>query len=175
MFFVLELDKEIELPPRFFGPRLRETLEQKLHSEVEGTCSGAYGFIICVVSTESVSKGIIREGTGSASFNVKYKCVVFRPFRGEVLDAVVTQVNKVGFFAEAGPLQIFVSSHLIPEDFELTTADEPSFVSADGEVRIQLGSEVRLRVVGTRIDASDIFCVGTIKEDYLGVIGDPQA
>lgn len=28
-------------------------------------------------------------------YNVKYKAIVFRPFKGEVLDAVVTQVNKV--------------------------------------------------------------------------------
>lgn len=26
---------------------------------------------------------------------VTYSCVVFRPFKGEVLDAVVTQVTKV--------------------------------------------------------------------------------
>jgi DNA-directed RNA polymerase II subunit RPB7 len=40
-------------------------------------------------------QGKIREGTGFAKFDVKYTCVVFRPFKGEVLDTVVTQVNKV--------------------------------------------------------------------------------
>lgn len=40
-------------------------------------------------------QGLIREGTGFAKFDVKYTCVVFRPFKGEVLDTVVTQVNKV--------------------------------------------------------------------------------
>ena len=63
---------------------------------------------------------------------------------------------QVGFFAEAGPLQVFVSVHLIPDDFEYSQVDEPAFVSADEEVRIQQGTEVRLRVVGTRTDASEI-------------------
>lgn len=27
---------------------------------------------------------------------------------------------------------------------------------------------VRLKVVGTRIDATEMFAIGTIKEDYLG-------
>ena len=40
------------------------------------------------------------------TFPVRYKAVVFRPFKGEVLDAVVTTVNKMGFFAEVGPLQV---------------------------------------------------------------------
>jgi DNA-directed RNA polymerase II subunit RPB7 len=129
MFFHLELDREIELQPRFFGPRLAEVLQQKLRSEVgwhatqcfqrrtlqlcsakrtgrchrrvscapqiEGTCSGRYGFIIAVTNVLSMGKGMIREGTGSASFNVKYMCLVFRPFRGEVIDCVVSSVNKV--------------------------------------------------------------------------------
>lgn len=32
---------------------------------------------------------------GFVVYPVKYKAIVFRPFKGEVLDAVVTQVNKV--------------------------------------------------------------------------------
>lgn len=34
MMYLVELEREIELQPCFFGPRLREVLEQKLHSEV---------------------------------------------------------------------------------------------------------------------------------------------
>lgn len=49
-----------------------------------------------------------------------------------------------------------MSSHLIPEDFDYNQVDEPAFVSADEEVRIQQGTEVRLRIVGTRTDASEI-------------------
>lgn len=62
----------------------------------------------------------------------------------------------MGFFAEAGPLQVFVSNHLIPEEFEFSTAHEPCYQTADGDQKIVPGSEVRLRIVGTRVDASDI-------------------
>ncbi|CAK0784327.1 hypothetical protein CVIRNUC_007531 [Coccomyxa viridis] len=170
MMYLVELEREIELQPCFFGPRLREVLEQKLHSEVEGRCSGKYGFLVCVTGMGDVSKGQIREGLGTALFNVHYSCLVLRPHKGEVMDCVVTSVSKVGFFADAGPLQLFVSNHLIPEDFSFDSANEPAFVSSDEAVRVQAGAEVRLRIVGTRVDADEIFCVGTIKDDYLGVI-----
>lgn len=62
----------------------------------------------------------------------------------------------MGFFAEAGPLQVFVSNHLIPEAFEFNTAHEPCYQTSDGEQKIVPGSEVRLRIVGTRVDAADI-------------------
>jgi DNA-directed RNA polymerase II subunit RPB7 len=29
---------------------------------------------------------------------------------------------------------------------------------------------VRLRIVGTKMDQTEIFCIGTMKEDFLGVI-----
>jgi DNA-directed RNA polymerase II subunit RPB7 len=62
----------------------------------------------------------------------------------------------MGFFSEAGPLQVFVSNHLIPEGFEFNTAHEPCYQTTDGDQKIVPGSEVRLRIVGTRVDASDI-------------------
>lgn len=37
----------------------------------------------------------VREGTGAAVFNLTYSCICFKPFKGEVLDVVVTSVNKV--------------------------------------------------------------------------------
>ena len=66
---------------------------------------------------------------------MKYQCIVFKPFKGEVLDAVVTSVSKLGFFCEAGPMQIFVSNYLIPEDTKFNADDEPCFLSDDGEAR----------------------------------------
>lgn len=92
MFFHLSLDEEIELHPQFFGPRMRQTLEEKLKktvrphaprsglllllcrlgacpmhaccqwqasltfwpAQVEGTCSGKHGFIICVTELHDV-------------------------------------------------------------------------------------------------------------------------
>lgn len=64
-------------------------------TQVEGTCSGTYGFMLMVTEIMGIGQGKIREGTGSATFHVEYTCLVFRPFKGEVLDAVVASVNKV--------------------------------------------------------------------------------
>lgn len=176
MFYLVKLTRSLDLHPKFFGPRLRQIINDKLVSEVEGTCNGRYGFIICVTTLADIGQGKIRDdGTGKASFEVSYNAIVFRPFKGEVIDCVVTSVNKMGFFAEAGPLQIFVSNHLIPDDYDYSTAGDAAYVSSDESVRIQEGTEVRLRIVGTRIDATEIFCIGTIKEDFLGVVHNPVA
>lgn len=54
-----------------------------------------YGFVIAVTTIDNIGAGIIQPGQGFVVYPVKYKAIVFRPFKGQVLDAVVTQVNKV--------------------------------------------------------------------------------
>ena len=95
MFYHLTLTKQLEIPPKFFGPQLREEIEQRLRQDVEGSCSGRHGFVIAVTDVLNQGKGMIREGVGSAAFMVAYNCIVFMPHKGEVMDAVVKSVNKV--------------------------------------------------------------------------------
>jgi len=70
-------------------------LESKLYSDVEGTCSGAFGYIIAVVSILDIGKGMVLSGSGQAEFITRYRAIVFKPFKGEVVDGVVNNVNKV--------------------------------------------------------------------------------
>ncbi len=139
------------------------------------------------------------------------QAIVFRPFKGEVLDATVSQVNKVGMFTQIGPLSCFVSRHVsanptgclymytppppgltskadfvssiqsIPPEMEFDqNSTPPCYRTADSvsrpsslppslpnnlvppppypsqETLIQEGDSIRLRVVGTRVDANDI-------------------
>ncbi|EAL64909.1 hypothetical protein ACTFIW_007245 [Dictyostelium discoideum] len=172
MFFHLTLEKDLHMHPKHCGPNLFTIATQQLYSEVEGTCTGRYGFIITITSVDFLSKGKVLESSGYVVFNVKYKAIIFKPFKGEVLDAIVTKVTNLGFFAEAGPLSIFVSTQLIPSDmiFDAQSA-VPCFVSEDGSSKISKDDEVRLQIKGTRVDATEIFAIGSIREDYLGVIG----
>lgn len=62
MFYHLSLEHEICLHPKYFGPNLMETVKQKLFNEVEGTCTGKYGFVIAVTTIDTIGHGIIQPG-----------------------------------------------------------------------------------------------------------------
>ena len=83
------------LHPSYFGPRMQQYLESKLYSDVEGTCSGQFGFIIAVVSISDIGKGMVVPGNGQAEFVTRYRAIVFKPFKGEVVDGVVHNVTRV--------------------------------------------------------------------------------
>ncbi|CAH1109129.1 unnamed protein product [Psylliodes chrysocephalus] len=171
MFYHISLEHEILLHPQYFGPQLLEKVKTKLYTEVEGTCTGKYGFVIAVTTIDSIGAGLILPGQGFVVYPVKYKAIVFRPFKGEVLDAVVRQVNKVGMFAEIGPLSCFISHHSIPAEMEFCPNVNPQcYKTKDEDVVIHAEGEIRLKIVGTRVDASGIFAIGTLMDDYLGLI-----
>ncbi len=78
---------------------MEQYLENTLYSDVEGTCSGAHGYIIAVLSILDIGHGSIQTGTGQAEFITRYRAIVFKPFRGEVVDGIVGEVNKVSGIA----------------------------------------------------------------------------
>jgi DNA-directed RNA polymerase II subunit RPB7 len=96
-----------------------------------------------VMKVSETSKGRLHESEGDAYFDVVYSSLVFKPLRNEVLPAQVVSINQNGFFAQAGPLEIFVSTKLMPEDFRYEQPPEglATFVMESDD---QVGSDVEM-------------------------------
>ena len=146
-----------------------------LQEKVEGSALAHYGYVVKVLNVprDKMKSGVIEYDSGNVVFSVEYEALVFRPYKNEVMDAVVTDVNQMGFCAFVGPLRIVVSSHLFPTDLNGVDGGEftgSAWVSKDGEVHIKDGSGVRLRIIGTTVEANNISCVARIDQDFLGLI-----
>lgn len=79
----MDLQHTMKLHPSYFGPNIRQFLRQKLIADVEGTCNGQYGYIICVLDDNDlrIPPGKIIPGQGSAEFRVRYRAIVWKPFK----------------------------------------------------------------------------------------------
>ncbi|GMI21599.1 hypothetical protein TeGR_g1811 [Tetraparma gracilis] len=177
MFYVTTLTHSVVLPPRYFGSTLHATITRLVRESVEGKALAHYGYVVSVlhVPQEKMKGGVIEYDSGDVVFAVEYEALLFRPFKNEVLDAVVTDVNSMGFFAFVGPLRVFVSSHLFPPDLNGSAGGEGGFngtswVSDDGEVHIRQDCGVRLKIIGTTVEQGTISAVGCINQDFLGLV-----
>mmetsp|Transcript_31703 Transcript_31703/g.65626 ORF Transcript_31703/g.65626 Transcript_31703/m.65626 type:complete len:184 (-) Transcript_31703:45-596(-) len=181
MFFhIKKLSKNLSVDPKDYGPQLTETIKRKLTMEVENTCSEKHGFILKAfnIDIERLEGRINPTGMhpgGTAVFKVPYDAIVFKPFRGEVLNAIVKTSAQQGLFAFCGPLQVFIAkTNLSNEDNKLlwnADASPPCWMSEDQRIIIRDGSQLRVRIIGIRM-SSDLTtsAVGTILDDYLGPI-----
>ena len=48
-----------------------------------------------MVSILDIGKGMVLPGVGQAEFVTRYRAIVYKPFKGEVVDGVVGNVTKV--------------------------------------------------------------------------------
>lgn len=160
--------KPLRVPPKCLGPSLTKTIKDLLTSEVEGSCiDGA--FVVAVLEIyEPLPKGLIEPLEGFVRFDVKYSAIFMKPFKNEVLDATVSQVTALGFFAEAGPLNIFVSRVNMPSDIVLSD-DGSAWVGPSGD-EIKSGVDVRLKIISAGVQASHLAGIGSIDDAFLGVI-----
>lgn len=97
VFFQKAMARTITVAPMLLGPGLKDLVRQQLISEVEGMALDEEGFIITVltIADEGLEKGLIDHFTGSVRYTVKYTALMFRPFKNEVIDAVVKSVSEV--------------------------------------------------------------------------------
>ncbi len=131
MFFVLSLGKHLSVTPDYLGPNLYQHIVDVLMRTVEGSCSKRFGYIIKVLNMGDIGEGKVKDG-GDVLFQVSYRALVFMPYPKEVLDATISEVSTLGFFANVGPLKLFVSSQSFSSSYVLhpDAKPRPYFVSS---------------------------------------------
>jgi len=173
MYFYKELTQRLDLKPEDFDATLQEKIERRLRQKIEGECLGGLGYVIAVMKMheEGLDEGLLNDVDGTVTYNLKCDAVVCRPFKNEVVDALVIQCNELGFFCSAGPVRIFVSRHGMPEDLQNGfKIQDQAWVTDDGEVRIEPGCAVRVRILNVSVQANEISAIASISDDYMGLI-----
>ena len=172
MFFQLELTADLTLLPRDMGRRVDALVEERLRDAVEGKVMGESGYVVCVLHVHDSWKGAgaLDDITGSAHYKVRFSALVFKPFKNEVVDAIVENCNQHGFYCKVGPMtSAFVSRHQMPSDVQEFVADQQAWVSSDGAITIKRGGAVRMRIIQVQTEMAEIKLVGTINDNFLGM------
>lgn len=87
-----------------------------------------------------------------------------------MLDAIVRQINHVGIFVDIGAVSCFINRHSIPSHYEFHAGVPPCYKSEGEEPVITTEEKIRVKIIGTRTDLSGLFAVGTLMDDFLGII-----
>jgi DNA-directed RNA polymerase II subunit RPB7 len=140
-------------------------------------CSGEFGFVLRLNSIDRIGKGTIDDiHSGTVVYPVDFTITSFMPSVNSSVIAQVTAVSKSGFFAQLGPLEIFVPHTHIPESYSY------NYTEQDGEeentfesefTKISKGEFVRIKICAIeKMDIEEIFeslsIKGRTKSNYIG-------
>ncbi|KAL3697049.1 hypothetical protein R1sor_011125 [Riccia sorocarpa] len=154
MFIESELTWTIAISPCHMksGLHIQRALLQKLLADFDKVkVSESHGYFICVTTVEEIGEGRLWEGKGYLAYKVRFRCLTFKPQKGEIGFAVVTgEFQEKGVMCSFGPIeQAFLSWKYLKDQFELVAGKdrEPAhYLGKDGSV-IKTGSVIRAEIV----------------------------
>lgn len=170
MFFEIEIEHQLKLEPTFLAKGTSQTIEKQLKNQKEGQFMVGKGLILKIIKIVDIGKGRVSVRTGCASYNVKFKALVLRPYEGLVIDAKVSGINEYSVMANAGPLNIAISAKLMRDyDYDPETL---TYKHKDGNKTISIKSIVRLRIISAvpHKDQKRISATATINGEHLGIL-----
>ncbi len=170
VFFRKRMHRTVHVHPQYLGRGLREHIKEVCKQEAQGERSvlSGVGFVILVLTIDdnAIGDGVIDHLTGTTRYEVEYDAILFRPFKNEVMDVSVKVCTSQGIFAEAGPLDLFVPKHFIPEAFEFRPEDA-AWASPDTGAAIRPGTDMRVKILGASA-AGQVAAIAAINEPFLG-------
>merc|ERR1712196_214060 len=111
MFYLVEIEKNITVPPKILGSTLKNYIENKIQEETEDTCTDFHGCIVAIHAIKHIGDGIVQYETGSVSFVVQFECITYKPKVNEVVDIVVHELLETFVIGSYGPGKVLINKN----------------------------------------------------------------
>lgn len=117
MFYLLEVEEHVRVEPKHFGLPTHEAIEKQLNESYVGSVSKELGFVVSVLSVDSVDDGIIIPGDGAAFYRSVFKVLAWRPEMHELVYGTIAEITNFGAFMQVGPAQGMIHISQTMEDY----------------------------------------------------------
>lgn len=171
MFSTITLKDTIKLRSNQIGPNIKERIIHSLKKNYEKKVLGKInGYIIEIVDVneDTIKDGVINDINGDTNYKLEYTAVMFKPIKEDILDITIDHCNDLGIWghstilSDVSIIECICTKNLIPKGF---TYDE-EFEKWVSETKIiEEGTEVKLKVLNTQIDATKMLIIGNIVFD----------
>lgn len=117
MFYLLEVEDHVRVEPKHFGLPTHEAIEKQLNESYVNSISKELGFVVAVLSVDSVDDGVIIPGDGAAFYRSAFKVLAWRPELGELVYGTIAEIANFGAFMQIGPAQGMIHISQTMEDY----------------------------------------------------------
>lgn len=149
MFILTEISDLVRIPPHTFNIPIQHSLTDELNKKYSNKVISNLGLVVTVWDLLDIKDGLLKPGDGGAYVETKFRCVVWKPFVGEVLGGWVSDCTAEGikvrleFFDE-----IFIPKNYLFENCEFKPVEKAWVWKPDDETElfIDINEKIRFRV-----------------------------
>lgn len=117
MFYLLEVVDHIRVEPKHFGLPTEEAIEKQLNESYVNRINKELGYVIAVVSIESVEDGVLIHGDGAVYYKSIFKLIVWKPELHELVYGTILEITNFGAFMQIGPAQGMIHISQTMDDY----------------------------------------------------------
>ncbi len=117
MFYLLEVENHVRVEPKHFGLPTNEAIEKQLSESYVDSISKELGYVLAVISVDSVDDGVIIPGDGAAYYRSVFKVLSWKPELHELVYGTIAQITNFGAFMQIGPMQGMIHISQTMEDY----------------------------------------------------------
>lgn len=146
MFILSEVEDLIRIPPHTFDTPIEEAIINEVNLKYANKVVSNLGLVITVWDLLDIKDGRLKPGDGAAFVETRFRCIVWKPFTGEIVTGWVAECSaegikvKVGFFDD-----IFIPKSYLFENCSFKVADKAWVWSPDGENELYIDANDKIR------------------------------
>ncbi|KAI3406394.2 rpc25 [Candida oxycetoniae] len=148
MFILSEIQDLVRIPPHSFNIPIQHSITDELNKKLANKIVPNLGLMITTWDLLDIKDGLLKPGDGGSYVEVRFRYIVFKPFKGETLTGWVTKCTAEGiklrleFFDD-----IWVPSEYIGEEYEYLQEEQAWVWKTDNHsLYIEVDEKVRFRV-----------------------------
>lgn len=146
MFYRVEANDHIRVPPRFFEFDVKDAVLKAVKQKYDGLIDPNLGVVIDVSKVKEIGDGVIIPGDGASYYDTTFELLVFQPELQEVCTGKIKDIADFGAFITLGPIDGMIHISQTMDDF-VTFAKDKTLSGRDSKRAMKVGDSCRARVI----------------------------
>ncbi|MEK6856672.1 MAG: DNA-directed RNA polymerase [Nanoarchaeota archaeon] len=147
MYYELELEGHVRVPPKDFGEAdLKKIILKGLNEKFENFISKDLGIAIAVSDVKEIGEGTIIPGDGASYYRTRFTLLVFRPEIHEIALGEITEITDFGVFFNMGAIDGMIHLSQTMDDF-VTTSKAGVLTGKESKKMLKSGDRCRARII----------------------------
>lgn len=146
MFYRIEVQDHIRVPPRLFGLDINNAVLKALKQKYEGLIDPSLGVVIDVATVKHVGEGVVIPGDGASYFDTTFDLLAFQPEMQEIIQGKIKDIADFGAFITLGPIDGMIHISQTMDDF-VSFSKEKTLAGRDSKRSLKIGDTCRARVI----------------------------
>ena len=184
MYFIVETEETVRVPPERLGSEYEETAKSIAISDVEGKIGvldrefvrdqNDRKFLnLLVLETKLEGEGHVVHGDGGVYQPVSMSILAYQPTIQEIVEGEIIDVKKFGAFIKIGPVEGLLHLSQVMDDRIEVDEENRRMIGKETKRELKIGDSVRSRIVALSLSDSNLgeSKIGlTMRQNFLGKI-----